>query len=81
MQTMTRHWMYNADRRSKEFIDGVHYFLRVTEENKRDGFICCPRALCQNLKEYSSSRNIHSHLLKSGLYQTIFVGPSMEKIG
>jgi hypothetical protein len=66
MQTMTRHWMYNADRRSKEFIDGVHYFLRVAEENKRDGFICCPCALCQNLKEYSSSRNIHSHLLKSG---------------
>ena len=66
MQTMTRHWMYNADRRSKEFIDGVHYFLRVAEKNKRDGFIYCPCALCQNLKEYSSSRNIHSHLLKSG---------------
>jgi hypothetical protein len=66
MQTMTRGWMYNANRRSKEFIDGVHYFLRVVEENKRDGFIRCPCALCQNLKEYSSSRNIHSHLLKSG---------------
>ena len=58
--------MYNADRRSKEFIDGVHYFLRVAKENKQGGFICCPCALCQNLKEYSSSRNIHSHLLKSG---------------
>jgi hypothetical protein len=58
--------MYNADRRSKEFIDDVHYFLRVAEENKRDGFISCPCVLCQNLKEYSSSRNIHSHLLKSG---------------
>jgi len=58
--------MYNVDRRSKEFIDGVHYFLRVAEENKRDGFICFQCALCQNLKEYSSSRNIHSHLLKSG---------------
>jgi hypothetical protein len=34
MQTMTRHWMYNADRRSKKFINGVHYFLRVVEENK-----------------------------------------------
>jgi hypothetical protein len=66
MQTMTRHWMYNADRRSKEFIDGVHYFLRVAEANKRDGFMCCPCALCKNLKEYSSSRSLHSHLLKSG---------------
>ena len=26
---MTCHLMYNADRCSKEFIDGVHYFLRV----------------------------------------------------
>lgn len=63
---MTRHWMYNVDRRSKEFIDGVHYFLRVAEANKRDGFMCCPCALCKNLKEYSSSRSLHSHLLKSG---------------
>jgi len=61
--------MYNADRRSKEFIDGVHYFLRVAKENKQGGFICCPCALCQNLKEYSSSRNIHSHLLKLGFMQ------------
>ena len=63
---MTRHWMYNVNRRSKEFIDGVHYFLRVAEENKRDGFICCPCAMYQNLKEYSSSTNIHSYFLKSG---------------
>ena len=34
MQTMTRDWMYNADRCSKQFIDGVHYFLRVADENK-----------------------------------------------
>jgi hypothetical protein len=32
--------MYNADRRSKEFIDGVHYFICVAEENKQDGFMC-----------------------------------------
>jgi hypothetical protein len=58
--------MYNADHRSKEFIDGMHYFLRVAEANKWDGFMCCPCALCKNLKEYSSSRSLHSHLLKSG---------------
>ena len=34
--------MYNADRRSQEFIQGVHSFLRVAEGNKHDGFMCCP---------------------------------------
>jgi hypothetical protein len=58
--------MYNADRRSQEFINGVHYFLSVAEANKRDGFMRCPYALCKNLKEYASSRSLHSHLFKSG---------------
>ena len=58
--------MYNADRRSQEFIEGVHSFLRVAEANKRDGFMCCPCVICKNLKEYASSRSLHSHLLKSG---------------
>ena len=43
--------MYNADRRSQEFIDGVHSLLRAAEANKRDGFMCCPCAICKNLKE------------------------------
>ncbi|XP_066335752.1 uncharacterized protein [Miscanthus floridulus] len=63
---MSRHWIYNADRRSQDFIEGLHYFLGVAEANKRDGFMCCPCALCKNLKEYSSSMSLHSHLLKSG---------------
>jgi hypothetical protein len=46
--------------------DGVHYFLSVAEANKQDGFMCCPCALCKNLKEYASSRSFHSHLFKSG---------------
>jgi hypothetical protein len=62
---MTRHWMYNTNRRSQEFIDGVHYFLSVAEANKRDGFMRYPFALCENLKEYASSRSLHSHLFKS----------------
>jgi hypothetical protein len=37
---MDRQWMYNADRRSKEFIDGLHYFLDVAEANNRNGFMC-----------------------------------------
>jgi hypothetical protein len=58
--------MYNADRRSNEFIEGVREFCRVAEENKRDGFMCCPCAVCMNLKEFCSSRSIHLHLFKSG---------------
>ncbi|XP_066160022.1 uncharacterized protein, partial [Oryza sativa Japonica Group] len=55
-----------ADRRSKEFIDGVHYFLRVAEANRQRGFICCPCNKCKNQKEYSASRTIHFHLFESG---------------
>nr|DAA02088.1 TPA_exp: transposase [Oryza sativa Indica Group] len=62
---MDRQWMY-ADRRSKEFIDGVHYFLRVAEANRQRGFICCPCNKCKNQKEYSASRTIHFHLFESG---------------
>jgi hypothetical protein len=58
--------MYNADRRSQEFIDGVHSMLRAAEANKRDGFMCCPCAICKNMVEYPCSRTLHSHLFKSG---------------
>nr|AAX92860.1 transposon protein, putative, CACTA, En/Spm sub-class [Oryza sativa Japonica Group]ABA92603.1 transposon protein, putative, CACTA, En/Spm sub-class [Oryza sativa Japonica Group] len=62
---MDRQWMY-ADRRFKEFIEGVHYFLRVAEANKRNDFICCPCNKCKIQKKYSASRTIHFHLFESG---------------
>nr|AAX95922.1 transposon protein, putative, CACTA, En/Spm sub-class [Oryza sativa Japonica Group]ABA93427.1 transposon protein, putative, CACTA, En/Spm sub-class [Oryza sativa Japonica Group] len=62
---MDRQWMY-TDRRSKEFIDGMHYFLRVAEANRQRGFICCPCNKCKNQKEYSASRTIHFHFIESG---------------
>jgi len=52
MQMTTRHWMYNADRRSNEFIVGVREFLRVAEENKRDSFMCRPCDVCMNSKKF-----------------------------
>jgi len=58
--------MYNADRRSQEFMDGVHSLLRAAEANKRDGFMCCPCAVCKNTMEYANSKTLHSHLFKSG---------------
>ena len=39
---MSRQWMYMADRRSKEFIDGVHEFIEAAEKHKYGGFVRCP---------------------------------------
>jgi hypothetical protein len=39
-----------ADRRSGDFIKGVHSFLNVAEASKRNGFMCCPCGVCQNEK-------------------------------
>ena len=61
--------MYNADRRSKEFIDGLHYFLSVAEANKQNGFMCCPCVHCNNNKDYSSSRILHSHIFANGFME------------
>ena len=36
---MSRQWMYMADRRSKEFMDGVHEFIEAAEKHKYDGFV------------------------------------------
>ena len=54
--------MYNADRRSMEFINGVHEFIDVAKKHKHGGFFRCPCQLCKNEKDYSSTRTIHSHL-------------------
>jgi hypothetical protein len=55
-----------ADRRSSEFIKGVHSFLNVAEANKRNGFMSCPCNLCRNEKDYASSKILHTHLFRSG---------------
>ena len=62
---MNWQWMYNADRRSQEFIEGVHDFIRVAEENMRNVFMSCPCVQCKNVKDYASSRTLHEHLFRS----------------
>jgi len=63
---MNRQWMYN-DRRSLDFINGMHSFLKVAETNKRtNGFICCPCSVYKNMRDHPNSREIHVHLLKHG---------------
>jgi hypothetical protein len=63
---MNWQWMYNTDRRSSEFIRGVHNFLNVAKANTQNSFMCCPCVLCKNEKDYSYSRKIHKHMFTSG---------------
>src|SRR4029078_11947490 len=78
---MDRQWMYNADRRSKEFIYGLHYFLSVAEANKKNGLMCCPCVHCNNNKDYSSSRILHNHIFEMVSWRSMFVGRSTENRG
>jgi hypothetical protein len=41
-------------------------YLDVAESNKRNGFMCCPCIHCENKKDYSSTRTLHSHICASG---------------
>lgn len=70
--------IYFSTGRSKEFIDGVHYFLRVADANKHKGFICCPCDKCKNQKEYSTLKTIISACLSRGSCLAIIGGPSTE---
>lgn len=59
--------MYTTGQWSKEFLEGVHYFLSVGNVNMHKGFIYCPYKKCKNQKKYYTSRTIHAHLFESGL--------------
>ena len=58
-------WMYD-ERRSSDFIAGLHKFIHVAEANKEDGFMPCPCVDCRNVKEHSSSGTLQGHLLRRG---------------
>src|SRR4051812_20529792 len=62
---MSRQWTYE-DRRSGEFINGLHSFLEVAEANKRDGFMSCTCRVCKNNNTYYDSKYIHLHLFQHG---------------
>ena len=62
---MNRQWMY-GDRRTSDYITGLHNFLDVAEANKQNGFMYCPCIVCENTKDYSDSKTLHFHLLSKG---------------
>jgi hypothetical protein len=58
-------WMY-GERRSSEFIAGLHKFLDVAEANKVNNFMPCPCEKCRNVREYSDPRTIQDHVIRKG---------------
>ncbi|XP_044974271.1 uncharacterized protein LOC123442328, partial [Hordeum vulgare subsp. vulgare] len=55
-----------GNRLSREFTTGLKDFLVVANANKQKGFVICPCVDCKNQKGYSSSREVHLHLLRHG---------------
>ena len=55
-----------GERRSSEFIGGLHKFIDVAEANKVDNFMPCPCVDCQNVREYSNSKTIQGHVIRRG---------------
>ena len=47
---MNRQWMY-GDRRTFDYITGLHIFLDVAEATKQNGFMYCPCTVCGNMKD------------------------------
>ena len=62
---MNRQWMY-SNRRTSDYITGLHNFIDVAEAKNVNCFMYCPCNICENTKDYSSSKILHFHLLKSG---------------
>ena len=78
---MNRQWMYNADRRSPEFIRGMHEFINVAKTNTRNGFMCCPCVQYKNEKNYSCSRVLYEHLFTSGFMPNYICWTNHGEIG
>ena len=56
-----------GDRRTAAYREGVHSFRDAADANKHGGgYMFCPCVECRNEKDYTSSRVIQSHLLRSG---------------
>ncbi|CAL9002533.1 unnamed protein product [Prunus brigantina] len=66
---MENHWML-ADRRSKEYEEGVEEFLRIALSNAVDqGRIRCPCQKCENTRKFTI-RVIREHMYFNGFDQT-----------
>ena len=73
--------MYNADRRSKEFIDGLPYFLSVAEVNKQNGFMCCRVFIAKITRITHLQESYIATFSQMVSWRSIFVGRSTENMG
>ena len=58
--------MYEADRREREYFNGVCSFVRAAtayKSNEATDYICCPCVDCKNEKQFSNIEAIRAHLL------------------
>ena len=76
---MDRQWMYKADRRTKEFIDGLHYFLNVAETNKQNGFMAAYVYTARIIKIIPLEQTFIVTFSVMVLCPNTYVGPNMEK--
>src|SRR5664279_1784999 len=66
---MDRGWMYLGNRTSDVYLDGVAEFLKAAEESvvdTNDRWIPCPCCDCKNIKCFTNSTQIQTHLVKRG---------------
>ena len=75
---MSQQWRYE-DRRSAEFVNGLHSFLQVAEANKWDGFISCPWVSARIIRATLTQKIFTSICLSMVSCSAITVGPSTEK--
>ena len=77
---MNRQWMY-GNRRTSEYIEGLHNFLAAAEANKHNGFMCCPCPICGNTKSYSDTKILNTHMLYKGFMPHYNVWTKHGEIG
>jgi hypothetical protein len=73
--------MYNVDRHSKEYTEGVHYLLKVTKEIQAKRFyVLSMHGLQERDRILFRQRRFNSTACCKGiLYLTIFVGTSTKE--
>jgi hypothetical protein len=81
MMQMNRQWM-NTDRRSREYIAGMHAFLEMTKltRTQRDSF-SVHALYAEMTKTTPSGALFTSTSLKTDSWRTMFFGPAMVKEG
>ena len=70
-----------GERRSPDFIAGLHKFLVVAEANKEDGFMPCPCVDCRTLRSTLTREPFKATCFEEVSCPAIIVGPSTEKEG